>query len=493
MKNYESMLDVILNIFEKYNLDDEHLKMLVELMHVFYHSNDGIYVVDGNGVTVRVNPAFEVISGIQADKLIGKSVTELQREGAFSRTAAAEAIEKKDSVTITQKYKNGKVGLVTSTPIKDIEGQVIRVISNVRDITELQKLYDEILVKERLIQNYSSILNESSVKEAVGIVSASDSMNHAVVKARKVAEIDSTVLICGESGVGKGLVAKLIALCSDRCDKPFITVNCGAIPEQLMESELFGYTGGAFTGAFKEGKIGLAEAANGGILFLDEIGEMPMSLQSKLLTFLETKEIVKVGDIKSKKLDVRVIVATNKNLLDMVQRGSFREDLYYRINVVPIEVAPLRERKEDIILLADIILKELNKKNTTNKRFSREIIDYFIEYDWPGNVRQLRNVIEQMAIFSDAEILSIGDIPKEISLNFETMKVENGATIKSGQNSDVCFSEEIMRHEKQMIEAALVECKSIRAAAITLGMSHSSLHRRMKKLGVSITGQKSDR
>lgn len=488
MEKYETTFDITLNTFEKYNLDDEHFKMLIELLHVFYHSNDGIYVVDGNGVTVRVNPAFEVVSGIQAEKLIGKSVTELQKEGAFSRTAAAEAIKKRDAVTITQKYKNGKVGLVTSTPIKDVEGQVIRVISNVRDITELQKLYDEILVKERLIQNYSSILNESSVKETVGIVSASDSMNYTVTKARKVAEIDSTVLICGESGVGKGLVAKLIALCSARYNKPFVTVNCGAIPEQLMESELFGYTGGAFTGAFREGKIGLAEAANGGILFLDEIGEMPVSLQSKLLTFLETKEIVKVGDIKPKKLDVRVIVATNKNLLDMVQKDIFREDLYYRINVAPIEIAPLRERKEDIILLANTILKEMNQKNTTNKRFTREIIDHFIEYDWPGNVRQLRNVIEQMVIFSDAEILTIGDIPKEICVNCEISKAENTTTVKDEQKRAYAFFEEISRHEKQLIEAALAECGSIRRAAMKLGMSHSSLHRRMKKLGVTVTG-----
>ena len=229
--------------------------------------------------------------------------------------------------------------------------------------------------------------------------------------AGKVANFNTTILILGESGVGKEEVAKYIHQHSMRKEKPFITVNCGAIPGNLLESELFGYERGAFTGAMQNGKVGLIEAADGGTVFLDEVGEMPLDFQVKLLRFIQSKEIRRVGAIDSKIIDVRVLAATNRSLADMVEEGSFREDLYYRLNVVQIEIPPLRKRTDAILPLVAMFLKRYNKKYGQEKVLTYDIVKEMERFSWPGNVRQLKNIVENMVIVSNNEYLEPEDLP----------------------------------------------------------------------------------
>jgi len=476
----EYIIEGLLAKFDLSSVNEEIRNMIYELLHIFYHSEDGIYVVDGDGISLRANPAFEEIAGVKVEELFNQDVKQLVKKGIFSRSAAAEAIEEKKVKTIVQEYANGKIGLVTSTPIKNHNGDVIRVISNIRDITELSKLYETLSAKERLIQKYSKILGETNLLETNGIVAESESMLNTIKMARRVAEVDSNAIILGESGVGKGMIAKLIASMSNRFDKPFIAVNCSAIPEQLMESELFGYVEGAFTGANKGGKAGLVEAADGGILFLDEIGEMPLSLQPKLLTFLESKEITKVGATKAKSLNVRILTATNKNLLEMVKRGRFREDLYYRLNVIPITISPLRERREDILHITDHLLEMFNNRYKRNRKISNDVMNVFLDYSWPGNVRQLKNALERMVILSSDDIITVRDLPREILCANENDR-EILATAMEEMILPMSMPDKVMELESKLIEEALKRGGSIRNAAKLLGITSSALFRKLKK------------
>ena len=478
--NIQNLIDQMMKKFRLETMSEEAISILNELLHIFYHSEDGIYVVDGKGITVRANPSFGEFAGVRVEDLIGRDVRELVQKGVFSRSAAWEALEEKKVKTIVQEYANGKIGLVTSTPVKNSKGEVVKIISNIRDITELSRLYDTLSAKERLIQKYSMMIDEINLLEANGIVAESESMLNTVKAARKVAKTDGGVIILGESGVGKSMIAKLIANLSDRSGKPFVSVNCGAIPEGLMESELFGYVEGAFTGASKGGKVGLIEAADGGTLFLDEIAEMPLFLQSKLLMFLENKEVVRVGAVKPRKVNVRIITATNKNLQEMVKQGKFRDDLFYRLNVIPITIPPLRERTEDILPLVNKLLEELNERNKEHKKVSREVIDVFMEYSWPGNIRQLKNVLERMFILSGGDTLEYADLPKELLSNGKngTQPVKpEGKKI----SLPISMPDEIAEMEKNMIRMALKEGGSIRKAARLLGVTPSTLFRRMNK------------
>ncbi|HML36589.1 MAG TPA: sigma 54-interacting transcriptional regulator [Bacillota bacterium] len=468
--NIQSLIDGMMNKFHMESMSEDAVNILNELLHIFYNSEDGIYVVDGKGITIRANPSFGKFAGVEIEGLIGRDVRELVREGVFSRSAAIEALEEKKVKTIVQEYSNGKIGLVTSTPIKNSKGEVIKIISNIRDITELSKLYDTLSAKERLIQKYSKMIDEINLMEANGIVAESEGMLNTIKAARKVARTDGGVIILGESGVGKSMIAKLIANLSDRSGKTFVSVNCGAIPEGLMESELFGYVEGAFTGASKGGKVGLIE----------EIAEIPLFLQPKLLMFLENKEVVRVGAVKPKKVNVRIITATNKNLYEMVKQGTFRDDLYYRLNVIPITIPPLRDRKEDIIPLINNLMEDLNERNGEKKTVSKEVINIFMEYSWPGNIRQLKNVLERMYILSSGEMLEYADIPKELLGNGNGVHPSGGTNIRA-VTLPLSLPDEIAEMEKEMIRKALKQAGSIRKAAKLLGLSSSSLFRRMTK------------
>ena len=462
---------------------------LDDLRHIFEYSEDGIYVVDGRGYTLMANPSFARFCGVTEGELIGRKVSDLVSKNIFSRSAAMEAIKKKETVTITQEYSTGKVCLVTSNPIIGEDGTVERVISNIRDVTELSGMYDELRAKEKLLSEYSKMLEERNLISGSGIIAESDSMLRMIRMAKKVAASDYSALVLGESGVGKSMIVRFIAQLSDRAGKPLVELNCGSIPENLIESELFGYEEGSFTGARKNGKVGLIEAADGGILFLDEIAELPMTLQPKLLLFLEDKTIMRVGSVKKKKVDVRIIAATNKNLEDLVANGQFREDLYYRLNVLPITIPPLRERPEDIIPLVNNFLADYNKRNDENIEFSPGVLRAFYNFDWPGNIRQLKNVVERMMVLSESETVDVEELPQELR---SAAPRQMAFTDKTEFSFPLSMPDTISELEKNMILAAMEEGGSLRKAAELLGITYSSLFRRIRKfenMDVSIAKQ----
>jgi len=293
----------------------------------------------------------------------------------------------------------------------------------------------------------------------------------------KVAKVDSNVLITGESGVGKEIIAKIIHKASPRAQKSFLQINCGAIPENLLESELFGYEGGAFTGARRKGKMGYFELSDGGALLLDEIGELPFNLQVTLLRALQEREVLRVGGTTPYKFDVRIIAATNRNLEEMVSKSLFRADLFYRLNVVPICIPPLRERKEDIIPLVIHFLEKFNSKFKTNKRFEPEVLRAFERYDWPGNVREMENVIERLVIIVDDEIIDINHLPFiDNNQEIQGVNIEVLSPIPLQEASDIL--------EKKLIIKALQLYGSTRKAAKALGVSHPTVIRKAQKLNI---------
>jgi PAS domain S-box-containing protein len=455
---------------------------LNELIAAFYYSQDGVYIVDGQGVTVRVNPAFERITGITANEVVNKHMMDLVERGYFNRSVAMEVIKTKRPVTIVQTNRNGKVTLTTGNPVLNEEGEVVRVISNIRDITKMTELYEELSRSKLLLKSYSEMIGSLQPLEAEGVVAESESMRHVIELANRAAAVDSTVLLLGESGVGKGVIANLIYRLSFRSKKPFITVNCGAIPDTLLESELFGYSPGAFTGANKVGKAGLLESAHGGTIFLDEIAELPLTLQPKILHFLETGEIAKIGSTKQCKVDVRVIAATNRELKDMVAKGTFREDLYYRLNVIPITIPPLRNRKEDIIPLIARFVDSFNKKNKTNKSISSQVIDVLLNYSWPGNVRELKNLLERLMVLGASERVTLSDLPREI---YDSVQLTYAEILPNNIAFPISLPKLIKNIEDNLIEAALLKAGSIRKAAALLGVNPSTVYRKMTKGTVS--------
>jgi transcriptional regulator with PAS, ATPase and Fis domain len=296
-------------------------------------------------------------------------------------------------------------------------------------------------------------------------------------KAVRLSQVDTTILLQGEAGVGKGYFANLIHNSSPRKDKPFIRVDAGAIPEQLIESELFGYEGGAFTGALNKGKPGYFEIAEEGTLFLDEIAEIPLQIQVKLLRFLENSQIVRVGDTTTKTINTRVIAATNKRLDNMVEEGRFRKDLFFRLNVIPLTIPPLRERVEDIPPLIYYFLKKFNQKYSTQKAIFPQALECLCSYSFPGNIRELSNLIEQLVVLLPGDKIDIEDIPSHIRTGYNKGK---NTLLTHGWN----LQETVAEIEKDLIMRAIENFGSQRKAAGPLGIDHSTLSRKIKKYGL---------
>lgn len=313
----------------------------------------------------------------------------------------------------------------------------------------------------------------------MGIIGQSIVMKQICELAVRVARVDATVLIWGETGVGKGAIAREIHKNSPRSKGPYIEINCAAIPGNLLESELFGYAKGAFTGASLKGKPGMFELANGGTILLDEIGEMPLNLQVKLLHVIQEREVTRIGGTQPLELDVRVIAAANRNLEDLVKRGEFREDLYYRLNVVPIYIPPLRTRQEDIPLLVDYFVHMFNNKYQMQKRFEERAVAALTNYSWPGNIRELENFIERVLIMTNEDIMTCAHL-KGLP---EQEKVE---TIPEVSNIQMGLDEAIALVEKQMIARALTMSGSTRKAANILRVSQPTIVRKAKKYGINL-------
>ena len=455
-----------------------------ELNEIIESSYDGFVVTDSDGKVLRINKSYSRISGVPWEVLsknIGTYCGSLEKsQDMYTRGS------KKDSLlvlinqgptTITQRLWNTNEVKFTGNPVYSVDGEIHRVVWNIRDITQLNNLKRQIEENKYQNNRFQTELSELRARllNTEGLIFQSPEMKNIVEMAVRVASVDATVLITGETGVGKDVVAKIIHNASSRKNEAFIPVNCGAIPENLLESELFGYENGAFTGAKREGKIGLFEAANNGTIFLDEIGDLPMAFQVKLLRVLQNHEIVKVGSNKSKKLNLRIIGATNKNLSQMVKDCVFREDLFYRLNVIPIHIPALRKRKADIIPLASNFLDILGKKYCIKKELSQEVSIIFKNYSWPGNVRELENVIERaLVIGDDVEIL-----PRHVLNYLDNGNIPNYSPITVSDLLPLKDAREIL--ERELLSQAMKSGFSTRKVASILKVDHSTIVRKINK------------
>ncbi|MBZ6024778.1 sigma 54-interacting transcriptional regulator [Bacillus cereus] len=443
----------------------EKERVLMDLKDVFEYAFDEIFVTDEQGIVVRVNSTCERHYQLAAEELVGKHVKELQKDGIFYPSATLEVIEKKRPIELVQTTKSGEYLHVRTRPVFDGEGNLRRVISYSRDLTELYQLRQKVEEMDNQLKTYKKELRETYEHE--GLIFKSLAMQKIVDTIKKVSVVDSTVLVLGETGVGKSRLVRHLHEVSHRKHESFYEINCAALPTNLIESELFGYSGGSFTGANREGKKGLLESAHKGTLFLDEIGEMPLEIQAKLLQVLQEKTFRPIGGRELKKVDVRIVAATNRDLSEMVKQGTFRKDLYYRLNVIPIAIPPLRERTEDILPLIYHYLQHFNKKYGRDVKLAPSTLQMFVGYPWEGNNREIENVIERIVITVD-DVVTVEDLP---------LSMQEAAVEQSGQ-SLYKMLEEV---ERNIILKAYKTYGSSYKVAEFLQISQSAATRKIKK------------
>lgn len=463
--------------YEKIATELESYKRLnKDLDAIIDSSFDGLWVCDSKSKVVRINSASEKINNISADEVLGRNIQDLMREGRFDRCVTPEVLKIRAAVTLIQHRKDGRQLLLTGNPVFDDKGNIRLVVVNERDMTALNQMRNELQKSQALARHYREEIDQLqfSRKSFSEAVFKSKSIRRVLSKAIKVAKVDSTVCIQGESGTGKGLFADLIHKASNRKNGPLIRVDCGAIPETLIESELFGYEGGAFTGARATGKLGHFEIADGGVLFLDEIGELPLNIQVKLLRFMEKKELIHIGGNTPNKIDVRIIVATNRDLEEMVKEGTFRKDLFFRLNVVPLKIPPLRERREVIPSLIQYFLNKFNERFEVRKVITARAIDCLCSYSFPGNIRELANLLEQLVVLTPGERIEMEDLPDHI------INERNDIDFLSPEN-DWDLRKATQKLETEMIIRSLKLHGTQRKAADRLGIDQSTLARKVKK------------
>lgn len=455
-----------------------------ELNEVINSSFDGIVISDENGVIIHQNPSYEKITGLSVKDCVGRSLRELEEEGIIDNSATLKALKENKGVTITQKINTGTMVLVSAVPIRNRHGEIKKVVNNVRDLTLLNQLQQEIEQLEKQKKEIDKELKmlKKQKNPKLSIIAQSKSMKEVINRSLRVADIDSSVLIQGASGVGKEKILELIHHNSVRKSHSLIRINCGALPENLLESELFGYESGAFTGANKKGKVGLLEAADKGTVFLDEIGEMPSSLQVKLLRVLQEHKVTRIGGTKETSINIRVVAATHRNLVKLIEEGKFREDLYYRLNVIPIQIPSLKDRREDIIPLIYHFLHVINQKYGIHRRISPEALDMFKYYDWPGNVRELENFVERISLMTATTEIGMEDVRKELQGNDALQTAADKTKIKSPPVKPLKNS--LANYESQIIKESLGKHDSIRKTALALEVDQSTLVRKMKRYGI---------
>jgi PAS domain S-box-containing protein len=449
-----------------------------DFQEIFRNSFDGIFVADGKGTTLMVNAGCERNYGLRADEMIGKNVSLFERKGYIKPVIAGRVIAERRRISAVQHTHAGKTIMVTGIPLFDDDGTVRRVIINSRDTTELLQLQEELERVQHNLRRMESEIHELRRENLKfdGVVLHSPSMQRIAALALRVAKVDTTILVTGESGVGKEVVVKLIHRESSRANGPFIKINCGAIPRELLESELFGYESGAFTGARRQGKVGLIETANGGTLFLDEIGELPLDLQVKLLQVLQDRSISRVGGTGTIDVDLRIIAATNVDLEEMVETKRFRNDLYYRLNVVPIHIPPLRERHDDILPLIHLYLQNFNLQYGLARRMSERALQRMLDYGWPGNVRELRNIVERLVVTAPDDLISMEDLPRPFQHDDSADKT--GPADPSAGEPDL--KSRVAQFEAKLVQETVARLGSTRAAAKYLGISQASVVRKQR-------------
>ena len=446
-----------------------------QLDAIFDSSYDGLFITDGEGTILKCNRSSERLIGHKQEDIVGKNVTDLIPEGYIDQSVTVEVLKKKTSMTILQRLRNGKTIIVTGTPVFDDAGKIAFVVTNERDITALNRMKHELRRYRELARLQTGPDGRVASPFGDPDIKVVDPKTFKVFKRAEIAaKFDATVLIQGETGVGKGRMARFMHEHSPRLSGPFVQINCGAIPEQLIESELFGYRRGAFTGAAATGKPGLFHMADRGTLFLDEISEVPMRFQVKFLKAIEDREILSVGGTRPHKVDVRIIAA-NKPLEALVAEGRFRGDLFFRLNVVPIHIPPLRDRHEDIVHLASHFLGKMNAKFNSHKILSPEAMTQLLEYDFPGNIRELENIVERTVILCTEDEIRPRHLMRSLS---GSICQAQGLASPIGK---LTLKQALARYENELIQRAIRRYGSKSGAARALGVDPSTIIRKIQR------------
>lgn len=457
----------------KKNITDQKL-----LQFIIDNSSCATIVIDKNEVVITTNHEHEKLTGYPTSFLTGMTITEMIDKKIIHDSSMRKVLEQKQTVVLEQ-LSHSRSGtdfslMVKAVPYIGETGEIEYVICYLFDISEKRKMIED-LASSNLKYSMELFQMKKDSAENAGIIYRSPLMKTVMDKADIIAKTDSTALVLGESGVGKSLIARYLHNNSFRADNTFLTINCGAVPDALIESELFGYEKGAFTGAQARGKKGLVELADGGTLFLDEIGDMPYDLQVKLLRLLQEKEFFRIGGTSPIKVDTRIIAATNVNLKEKIQEKKFREDLYYRLNVLNLQIPPLRERREDIPVLTETFKQKFNERYQLSKSFSNEAITFLSGLQLQGNVRELENLIERLILFSDSKIIDLKDLhniiePEEQEKAVFTPHIEN------------CTYKELREEFEQKVFA---EAKQLYQTTIEIGrhlqIDQSTVSRKLKK------------
>ncbi len=464
---------------------------------------DGVFITDRDGYALKANAAYEQLTGMTKAELIGQNVEDLKKAGLFNiAPITPEIVATGKPASSIQVTRDNRSMTIDGKPVRDPDGTVSLVVLYARDITLMARMRERIARQQELIETYQHQM-DFFIREGGGVaefVAEHSSMKRLIDLMRRVAATDAVALVLGETGVGKELFARMIHEASPRRERPFIKVDCASIPENLIEAELFGYAPGAFTGAHPKGRVGFFEMAEGGTIFLDEIGEMPLALQSRLLRVLQDRDLTPVGSSKAKKTDVRVIAATNRDLEAEVRVGRFRGDLYFRLKVAVLTIPPLRDRPDDILPLARMFLQRFCARYRRHMAFSLETEHLLAHYNWPGNVRELENLIEGMVIAGDTDRIEAADLPaamrvKECQLplipgQFPPPKASSPSPaapdrVAPGPHDapdwNRPFKEVVAGFEQAYLTEAIAHFGSLGAAARHLGLDRTTVFRKLKR------------
>ncbi|WP_019243925.1 MULTISPECIES: sigma-54 interaction domain-containing protein [Bacillus] len=452
---------------------ENHLLSILESLH------DAVIVIINDGTIVYINKAYSSNFNVPAKKIIGRKLSDIEANSRIL-TVLKDGIPRINDCSYVHSLKQDVCANIS--PLIE-NGKMIGVVTIMKDISEVTHLQEEIAKYERDLKDLKKQLDRRNFFK---LESESIEMQKAVLLSKQIASTDATILLRGESGTGKEVFAKAIHEASNRNNSPFIPINIASVPDSLFESEMFGYEEGSFTGSRKGGKKGLLEMANGGTLLLDEIGEMSFSNQSKLLRVIQERQFQKIGGTIFYPLDVRIICATHRNLEEMIQKGEFREDLYYRINVVPIHIPALRNRKADLEYLTQIILEDVCNKYNKRVTILESVFNKMRMHDWPGNVRELVNTIERMVAVCNKGYIEVSDLPERFLDNqkyFEQVEPINELYYPSIDTSNN-LTDILEVIEKNHIEKVLTKCKTKSEAIQQLGISRKSFYSKLKKYNI---------
>ncbi len=455
-------------------------KLALYVKNILAALDDGVYVTDKEGTTLHVNAMYEKLTGFKADDLLGHNVRVLKDKGVFDIIVNPLVVEKLKPVTHVQVLSSGKRVVLRGFPVFDSKGELALVITLVRDVTLIGQMREQILQQKKLISIYHNQIENLSTGSQAGSASyQSPQITELSDLVKRVASTDATILLLGETGVGKDWYARMAHENSPRRDEVFLKVDCGSISENLIESELFGYAPGAFTGANRQGKIGHFEIANKGTVFLDEIGELPLTMQAKLLRVLQDQEVMRVGSSVPKKVDVRIIAATNRKLEEEVAKGNFRIDLFYRLRVAVVDIPPLREVPEMIPGLVNHFLDRFRRKYKKDITCTDDTMKVFIAYRWPGNIRELENTIQSLVVTCEHNEILPEDLTPCMQAAFYECQIN--PTRETSETGPARPLKDIMADfEKKVIQQALDRYGSVNEASAALGINRTTLFRKMR-------------